>query len=92
MYGSPKRNWDNKSRTNKEVFGTEEECRRGCEGERGCLQWIFRGGREEEERCLFGEQFTIGEEMEEEEEEGEGWVSGWVQGRVEELIKGFGPC
>lgn len=51
---------------------------------------------EPDSKCMFGEQFMIGKQLEEEDDDEEdkvsNWTAGWIQEKVDKMIESFGPC
>lgn len=89
--------WDNKSRKQyTEGNDSKGACIEGCRQDQQCVQWMFT---EEDigSKCMFNEQFTIGEDVKKKENEEDdntvrNWTAGWIWERVDKWTENFGPC
>lgn len=85
--------WDNKSRTPGNAT-SKAACTKQCEKQKSCIQWMFAED-DEGSSCMFGEQFSIGVQLEDEEDDDGrvgNWTAGWIGEKVDAVIQGFGPC
>lgn len=54
--------WDNNS-GNEKGYWSKEEYRIACEADVRCVQWMF-SEEEKTNKCLYGEAFSVGQEIE----------------------------
>ncbi|KAL4974645.1 hypothetical protein BDW66DRAFT_81450 [Aspergillus desertorum] len=76
-----RREWDNGAAEEAGVVDTAEECRRLCEQDRHCLQFVRRG----DGRCALGRDARIGEAK-------IGAESGWLTDRIDKAARMLGNC
>ncbi|KAL5341440.1 hypothetical protein BJX70DRAFT_51863 [Aspergillus crustosus] len=81
MTTTPLEDWDNECPEEKRAVKTVKECRRICEKERECLQYV----RRVDGMCAIARDIRVGEKR-------GGFEAGWMLDRIDQTAKGFGSC
>ncbi|KAL4879862.1 hypothetical protein BJY04DRAFT_192561 [Aspergillus karnatakaensis] len=81
MGTGPVEDWDCEAGEEKRVVKTAEECRRICELDRYCLQYV----RRPDGMCAIGRDARVGEKR-------DGFTSGWMLERIDKVAKKYGTC
>ncbi|KAL4866728.1 hypothetical protein BDV12DRAFT_172545 [Aspergillus spectabilis] len=78
---SPVQDWDNEAPEEKKVVKTFDECRKLCEKDKRCLQYV----RRVDGMCAIARDVRIGESR-------MGFTSGWMLDRIDDVAKKLGTC
>ncbi|KAL2828343.1 hypothetical protein BJY01DRAFT_228536 [Aspergillus pseudoustus] len=81
MTVEPAEHWDNQSGEEKKIVGTLEECRKMCEEDTHCLQYVMKP----DGMCAIGRDARLGDKS-------KSFTSGWMLDRIEATAKTLGNC